>query len=62
MRTRWIVAGVIIALGLVWIGQGSGVLPGSVMSGDPRWALIGAVLVAVGIVVAWTAFRRRSVP
>jgi hypothetical protein len=62
MRTRWIVAGIVIAIGLVWIGQGSGVLPGSVMSGDPRWALIGAVLVAVGIVVAWTAFRRRPVP
>ena len=62
MLIRWIVAGVVIAIGLVWIGQGSGALPGSVMSGDPRWALIGAVLVAVGIVVAWTAFRRRPVP
>jgi len=62
MRIRWIIAGVVIAIGLVWIGQGSGALPGSVMSGDPRWALIGAVLVAVGIVVAWTAFRRRPVP
>ena len=62
MRIPWIIAGVVIAIGLVWIGQGSGALPGSVMSGDPRWALIGAVLVAVGIVVAWTAFRRRPVP
>jgi hypothetical protein len=59
MRTRWIVAGVIIVLGLAWIGQGSGVIPGSFMTGDPRWTLIGAVLVAVGIVVAWTALRRR---
>jgi hypothetical protein len=62
MRIRWIVAGVVIVIGLAWIGQGSGVLPGSLMSGDPRWALIGAVLVAVGIVVAWTAVRRRPVP
>jgi hypothetical protein len=62
MRNRWIVAGVIIAIGLIWIGQGSGVLPGSLMSGDPRWALIGAVLVAVGIVVAWTGVRRRPAP
>jgi hypothetical protein len=62
MRIRWIVAGVVIAIGLVWIGQGSGVLPGSVMSGDPRWALIGAILVAVGIVVVWTGVRRRPVP
>lgn len=62
MRIRWIVAGVIFVLGLVWIGQGSGIIPGSFMTGDPRWALIGAVLVAVGIVVAWTALRRRPVP
>ena len=62
MRIRWIVAGVVIAIGLVWIGQGSGVIPGSFMTGDPRWALIGAVLVAIGIVVAWTAFRRRPAP
>jgi hypothetical protein len=32
------------------------------MTGDPRWTLIGAVLVAVGIVVAWTALRRRPAP
>ena len=62
MRIRWIVAGVIIVLGLVWVGQGSGLIPGSFMTGDPRWALIGAVLVAVGIVVAWTALRSRPVP
>ena len=29
MRIRWIVAGVIFVLGLVWIGQGSGIIPGS---------------------------------
>lgn len=62
MRIRWIMAGVIIVIGLAWIGQGSGVLPGSFMAGDPRWALIGAVLVAVGIVIAWTALRRRPAP
>jgi multisubunit Na+/H+ antiporter MnhB subunit len=62
MRIRWIIAGVIVAIGLVWIGQGSGVIPGSFMSGDPRWALIGAILVAVGLVVSWTALSRRPAP
>jgi hypothetical protein len=61
VRARWIVAAVLILLGLVWIGQGSGVIRGSgFMTDDVRWALIGAVLVALGIVVAWTAFRGRS--
>jgi hypothetical protein len=60
MRARWIVAAVLIVLGLVWIGQGSGLIPGSgFMTGDARWALIGAVIVAVGLVVGWTALRTR---
>jgi hypothetical protein len=61
MRARWIVAAVLILLGLVWIGQGSGLIRGaSFMTDDVRWALIGAVIVAVGLVVGWTAFRGRS--
>jgi di/tricarboxylate transporter len=61
MRARWIVAAVLILLGLVWIGQGSGLIRGSsFMTDDVRWALIGAVIVAVGLVVGWSAFRGRS--
>ena len=60
MRTRWIIAAVLILVGAVWVGQGLGFLRGSgFMDGDTRWALIGAVLAVVGIVVAWTAFRSR---
>ena len=63
MRTRWIIAAVLVALGLVWIGQGSGIIRGSgFMTGDVRWAIAGAVLVAVGVVVAWTALRARPRP
>jgi hypothetical protein len=61
MRVRWIVAAVLILLGLVWIGQGSGLIRGSsFMTDDLRWALIGALLVAVGLVLGWTAFKGRS--
>jgi len=61
MRARWIVAAVLVLIGLVWIGQGSGVIRGSgFMTDDIRWALIGAVLVAIGVVVALTAIRGRS--
>jgi hypothetical protein len=47
--------GVALALaGLVWVGQGLGILTagGSFMIGDPKWAAIGAVCVVVGILVA----------
>ena len=60
MRTRWIIAAVLIIIGAAWMGQGLGLLPGTgFMDGDLKWAVIGAILVIAGIVVAWTAFRMR---
>ncbi len=61
MRTRWIIAAVLLIVGLGWIAQGLGFMRGSgFMDGDVRWAAIGAVLAIIGVVVAWTAFRARS--
>jgi hypothetical protein len=61
VRTRWIIAAVCVLAGLVWIGQGTGVLKGSgFMVGDMTWAVIGAVLVVVGIIIGWTALRARQ--
>jgi hypothetical protein len=63
MRNRWIIAAVLVVIGLVWIGQGSGVIRGSgFMTDDVRWAIIGAVLIVVGVVVGWTAVRARPRP
>ena len=60
MRTRWIIAAVLLLIGAAWIGQGLGIVRGSsFMDGDARWALIGAVLAVAGIAIAWTAFRAR---
>jgi hypothetical protein len=62
-RTVSILAGLIIVVGAVFIGQGLGLLRGSsFMVDDRRWAIIGAVMVAIGIVIAWraNAQRRRS--
>jgi hypothetical protein len=63
MRNRWIIAAVLVALGLVWIGQGSGVIRSSgFMTGDMRWAIAGVVIVMAGVAVGWTAVRARSRP
>jgi len=60
MRTRWIVAAGLIAIGLAWVGQGSGLLSGSsFMVGDPRWAVAGVVLLVSGLLVGWTALKGR---
>jgi hypothetical protein len=61
MRARWIIAAVLIVIGLGWMAQGGGFMPGSgLMDGDIRWAIIGAVLAVVGVAIGWTAFRARS--
>jgi len=61
MRARWIIAAVLIVIGLAWMAQGGGLMQGSgLMDGDVRWAIIGAVLAVVGVAVGWTAFRARS--
>lgn len=57
MRRRVLVGIVLVGVGLVWIGQGTGLLGGSsFMVGDGRWALAGLVALAVGagsLVSAW---------
>jgi len=63
MRTRWIIAAVLVIIGAVWVAQGLGVFPGSgFMDGDSTWAVIGAILLGIGIVVGWSAFRKRLPP
>ena len=61
MRTRWIIAAVLVFVGVVWIAQGVGFLRGSsFMVGDTRWAVIGVGTVAAGLAVGWSAFRSRA--
>jgi hypothetical protein len=58
-RTRAIGGVIIIATGLVWIGQGSGLLRGSsFMVGDPLWIVLGLLAVAVGIGFLIVGLRR----
>jgi hypothetical protein len=55
-----IVGVVCVLLGGLWIGQGVGILPGSMMSGQIMWAIIGLVLVVAGLWLIWTFLRSRS--
>jgi hypothetical protein len=58
MRRLAIVIGPLAALaGLVWLLQGIGFLPGSFMSGELTWAVIGAVTVAAGAAATLWAWR-----
>lgn len=58
MRIRVIAALGSVAIGLVWVGQGLGILQGSsFMVGDPTWAVIGAVLLVAGTALGLSAWR-----
>lgn len=59
MRSRWFVAAALILVGLVWIGQGTGLLQGSsFMVGDGAWAVAGLAMLVVGILVGTWRFIR----
>lgn len=50
-----------VLVGGVFIGQGVGAISGSFMTGKTNWAVIGAVLVGVGVgLLAVARFRDRS--
>ena len=52
-----IVGGLIILMGGVWLLQGISILPGSFMTGQTFWAVMGVVLMAVGSLLVLAGFR-----
>ena len=61
MRIALNIVGVICAFfGIVWILQGINVLPGSFMTGQIKWAIIGAVVLVVGIAAFVVANRKKA--
>jgi hypothetical protein len=61
-RLLTILGGLFILAGGVWFLQGVGVLPGSFMSGQSRWALYGGLALLLGIAVVAFANRRGAAP
>lgn len=61
MRTTRLVISLVLALlGLVWMGQGIGLIGGSFMTGQPFWAVVGAACVAVAAALVVLDRRRVS--
>jgi len=59
---RWILVGVgilLVLLGGLWLLQGVGIFAGSVMTGQTFWAIVGAILLIVGIALCVLGVRRR---
>jgi hypothetical protein len=54
-----IAATLLILAGVMWFLQGINVVPGSTMTGDSKWAMIGAASVVLGV-TAWVFAARRA--
>jgi len=60
MWTRLVIGVVLIVVGVVWLGQGIGLIGGSFMTGEAFWAVMGAFAVVLGAVLLRGAARARS--
>ena len=54
------IGSLLILVGIIWILQGMDVLGGSGMSGEAIWAVIGVVLVFLGVIVVITGSRSQG--
>jgi len=52
-----VLGALLVLVGGTFFLQGINILPGSFMTGDSKWAVIGAVLLIVG---GWLLFGRRT--
>lgn len=53
-----VIGAIAIVVGAVFSGQGLNLIPGSFMTGDRTWLLVGLVLVVVGVVLVLNGLRR----
>ncbi len=61
MKIVWDIIGVALILaGGIWFMQGVQVLPGSAMSGQPEWAIIGGIAILLGAGLLLYVNRREA--
>jgi hypothetical protein len=61
MRWVWLVVGLVLVLsGAVWTLQGLGIVGGSSMTNDTKWAVIGPIVAVAGLIAVWAGSRKGS--
>jgi hypothetical protein len=53
-----VLAVLLILAGGIWVLQGVNILPGSFMTGDPQWAVNGAITIVIGAGLFWFSNRK----
>jgi uncharacterized membrane protein len=59
VRLLFTVGALFLAVGVIWLGQGVGLIGGSFMTGEAAWAVIGGVCIVIGGFLVRTGFRWR---
>ena len=59
VRILFALGGLLVIVGVIWLGQGVGLIGGSFMTGEALWAVIGVVSMLIGGFLIRTAFRWR---
>ena len=60
---RWVLivlGGLMVVMGGTWLLQGVGILPGSFMTGQVFWAVVGALVLVVGAASCYFGARAGS--
>jgi hypothetical protein len=60
VRVLFALGGVFLVIGVIWLGQGVGLIGGSFMTGEAVWAVIGGVCIVVGAFLVRVGFRWRQ--
>jgi hypothetical protein len=61
MWVRGVIGVVLVVIGGVWVAQGTGAMSGSsTMSGHGQYALLGAVVILIGLALLGWAWRLRG--
>lgn len=53
-----VVGAVAVLVGVIWMGQGANLIPGSFMTGDRNWLGIGIFVAAAGVAAIVVGVRR----
>jgi hypothetical protein len=59
VRVLFALGGVLVVVGVIWFGQGVGLIGGSFMTGQAVWAVIGGACVLIGAYLIRVGFRWR---
>lgn len=60
---RWVLivlGGLMVIMGGTWLLQGVGILPGSFMTGQVFWAVVGALVLVAGAALCYSGARAGS--